>query len=112
MASSGRASHEAVAAPSSVLDGTTAPGMELSTRDRRYTVFMLLVVSTVAFIDRSILNTVGQAIKTDLHLSDTQLGLLGGAAFAILYGVLAIPVARLAERYNRVRIISISKAAW
>lgn len=84
----------------------------ISVRDQRYAVFMLLVVSTVAFIDRSILNTVGQAIKADLHLSDTQLGLLGGAAFAILYGVLAIPVARLAERYNRVRIISISMAAW
>ena len=58
----------------------------IGARDRRYAVFMLLVVSTIAFIDRSILNTVGQAIKTDLHLSDTQLGLLGGAliVFAVV----------------------------
>lgn len=111
MSGPGSVSAETIVPPPAVPVGSAeVPG--ISTRDRRYAVFMLLVVSTVAFIDRSILNTVGQAIKTDLHLSDTQLGLLGGAAFAILYGVLAIPVARLAERYNRVRIISISMAAW
>lgn len=98
--------------PDSRTGAGAGQGGAIGARDRRYAVFMLLVVSTIAFIDRSILNTVGQAIKTDLHLSDTQLGLLGGAAFAILYGVLAIPVARLAERYNRVRIIAVSMAAW
>lgn len=96
----GAAAPEAVAADSGLL------------KERRFALMMLLAVSTVAFIDRTILNTVGQAIKDDLGLSDFQLGLLGGAAFAIFYGVLGIPVARLAERYNRVRIISISIAAW
>ncbi|WEK44062.1 MAG: MFS transporter [Candidatus Sphingomonas colombiensis] len=81
-------------------------------RERRWALGLLLAVSTVAFIDRTILNTTGQAIKTDLKLSDLQLGLLGGTAFALLYGVLGIPVARLAERYNRVRIIAIAVAAW
>lgn len=81
-------------------------------RERRYALFLLLAVATVAFIDRTILNTTGQAIKADLGLTDVQLGLLGGAAFALLYGVLGIPVARLAERYNRVRIIAIAVAAW
>ncbi|WP_298670552.1 MFS transporter [uncultured Sphingomonas sp.] len=81
-------------------------------RERRWALGLLLAVSTVAFIDRTILNTTGQAIKTDLKLSDLQLGLLGGTAFALLYGVLGIPVARLAERYNRVRIIAIAMAAW
>lgn len=81
-------------------------------RERRRALGLLLAVSTVAFIDRTILNTTGQAIKTDLKLSDFQLGLLGGAAFALLYGLLGIPVARLAERYNRVRIIVIAMTAW
>ena len=53
-------------------------------KDRRWALFLLLAISTVAFIDRSILNTVGQSIKDDLKLSDLQLGILGGAAFAIL----------------------------
>lgn len=81
-------------------------------KDRRWALFLLLAISTVAFIDRSILNTVGQSIKDDLKLSDLQLGILGGAAFAILYGVLGIPIARLAERRSRIGIISIALATW
>lgn len=81
-------------------------------KDRRWALFLLVAISTVAFVDRSILNTVGQAIKDDLKISDLQLGILGGAAFAILYGVLGIPVARLAERKSRVAIISIAVATW
>ncbi len=81
-------------------------------KDRRWALIVLVAISTVAFIDRSILNTVGQAIKDDLKISDLQLGLLGGAAFAILYGVLGIPVARLAERKSRVAIISVALATW
>lgn len=73
---------------------------------------MLVAISTVAFIDRSILNTVGQSIKDDLKLSDLQLGILGGLAFALLYGTLGIPIARLAERHSRVKIISIALATW
>lgn len=80
--------------------------------DRRWALILLVAISTVAFIDRSILNTVGQAIKDDLKISDLQLGLLGGAAFAILYGVLGIPIARIAERRSRVAIISIAVAVW
>ncbi len=87
---------------------TTPPTL----KDRRWALILLVAISTVAFIDRSILNTVGQAIKDDLKISDLQLGLLGGAAFAILYGVMGIPVARLAERRSRVMIISAAVAVW
>lgn len=81
-------------------------------KDRRWALLLLLAISTCAFIDRAILNTVGQAIKDDLHISDLQLGLLGGIAFSLFYGVLGIPIARLSERKNRVRIISIAVALW
>lgn len=81
-------------------------------KDRRWALILLVAISTVAFIDRSILNTVGQAVKDDLKISDLQLGLLGGLAFALLYGVMGIPIARLAERKSRVAIISISVAVW
>lgn len=79
---------------------------------RSYALAVLLVIYTCNFIDRSIVNILGQAIKTDLGLSDGQLGLLSGISFAILYSTLGIPIARLAERRNRVAIIAISLALW
>ena len=77
------------------------------------TVLWLLVLAyTFNFIDRTIISTIGQAIKEDLGLTDTQLGLLGGLAFALLYTTLGIPIARIAERHNRVKIISIAIVVW
>jgi len=73
---------------------------------------LLLATYTFNFIDRTIIATIGQAIKVDLNLTDTQLGLLGGLYFALLYTLLGIPIARLAERFNRVTIISVSLVIW
>lgn len=58
------------------------------------------------------MGVVGQAIIRDLELSDLQFGLLGGVAFAIFYSAFGIPLAWLAERRNRVALISISVALW
>ncbi|WP_334164714.1 spinster family MFS transporter [Phenylobacterium sp.] len=77
------------------------------------TVLGLLVVAyTFNFIDRTIISTIGQAIKEDLKLTDAQLGWLGGLSFALLYTALGIPIARLAERRSRVNIISIAIVVW
>lgn len=77
------------------------------------TVLWLLVGAyTFNFIDRTIISTIGQAIKVDLQLSDQQLGWLGGLSFALLYTALGIPIARLAERKSRVNIIAISIVIW
>jgi predicted MFS family arabinose efflux permease len=73
---------------------------------------LLLAAYTFNFIDRTIIATIGQAIKVDLKITDTELGLLGGLSFAALYTVLGIPIARLAERQNRVTIISIALVVW
>ncbi|MES2035816.1 MAG: MFS transporter [Pseudomonadota bacterium] len=73
---------------------------------------MLLAAYTFNFIDRTIIATIGQAIKVDLKLTDTQLGLLGGLYFALLYTTLGIPIARLAERKSRVNIITWSLVIW
>jgi MFS family permease len=73
---------------------------------------LLLAAYTFNFIDRTIIATIGQAIKVDLKLTDTQLGLLGGLYFALLYTILGIPIARLAERWNRVSIIAVSLVIW
>ncbi|HEX7116460.1 MAG TPA: MFS transporter [Steroidobacter sp.] len=73
---------------------------------------MLTLFYTVSFMDRSILSILAEPIKVDLHLSDLQLGLLGGLAFALLYSVFGLPIARLAERFNRVTIMSSALALW
>ena len=58
------------------------------------------------FIDRTIVGIIGQPIKESLKITDNQLGLLGGLAFALLYTMLGVPIARLAERCSRVNIIA------
>jgi MFS family permease len=84
-----------------------------ATPSYRNTVLWLLVVAyTFNFIDRTIINTIGQAIKEDLKLTDAQLGWLGGLAFAVLYTTLGIPIARVAERYSRVNIITVAIVVW
>ncbi len=82
---------------------------------RRYSYFVLSVLTlvyTFNFVDRQIIAILSPAIKEDLGLSDSMLGLLKGLAFAVLYTTLGIPIAWLADRWNRVNIIAISLAVW
>ncbi len=65
-----------------------------------------------AFMDRMSLAILLQPIKIELHLSDQQLGLLSGIAFAFFYCTFGIPLARIADRHSRVRLISICTAMW
>ena len=73
---------------------------------------MLLVAYTFNFLDRQILGILAQPIKADLGLSDTQLGALGGIAFAALYSVLGVPLALLADRTSRSWVITVSLVVW
>lgn len=82
---------------------------------RRYVnlVLTLLVCAYVVnFMDRTIVATLSEAIKLDLKVSDKQVGLLQGFAFVVLYTIAGVPIARLAERYNRVSIISVCMLLW
>lgn len=79
---------------------------------RAYVLGALLVVYTFNFIDRILIGILGEPIKREFGLSDGQLGLLGGPAFALLYTLLGIPIAILAERANRVSIIAAGLAVW
>lgn len=76
--------------------------------------WLLLIVYCLNFLDRQIINILAEPIKADLKLSDTQLGLLAGPAFALFYAILGIPIARYADRptTNRVTLISVSLALW
>ncbi len=81
-------------------------------RYRNYALAVLFLGYVVNFVDRSILSILLEPIKHDLGLNDTQLGLLGGLAFAIFYTTLGIPIAALADRWSRVKILSIAMVVW
>ncbi len=80
----------------------------------RTMLWVLLVVYIFNFLDRQIVNILAEPIKGDLGLSDTELGLLAGPAFAVFYALLGIPIARYADKEgtNRVRLISLALAIW
>lgn len=73
---------------------------------------MLLVAYTLNFIDRQIIGILAVPIKAELHLTDGQLGLMGGLAFALFYSGLGIPIARLADRKDRGAIMAVALALW
>jgi predicted MFS family arabinose efflux permease len=73
---------------------------------------ILLLAYIFNFLDRQIVSILKIPLKEDLGLSDTQLGLMGGIAFASVYSTLAIPIARYADRSGRSRVIAISVAVW
>jgi MFS family permease len=81
-------------------------------RLRSATLSLLTMTYLFSFMDRQILAILQELIRDDLHLSDTQLGLLSGLAFALFYATLGIPVARIADRWHRGKIIAISLSLW
>jgi predicted MFS family arabinose efflux permease len=85
---------------------------EVTDRQRRYTLFMLVLVFTSSHVDRQIMGILGQPIKESLMISDTQLGLLTGIMFAVFYATLGMPMAMWADRNNRRNLISFSVFLW
>ena len=79
---------------------------------RYYALGILTLVYTFNFIDRQLLSILQEAIKEELLLSDSQLGLLTGFAFAMFYVTAGIPIARLADRSNRRNIVAVSLGLW
>jgi MFS family permease len=79
---------------------------------RRYVLFLLTIVYALNFIDRQILVVLSESIKVDMDLSDSQLGLLTGFAFAIFYVSVGIPIARLADKGNRKNIVAGAITVW
>jgi MFS family permease len=77
-----------------------------------YVAGMLFLIYLVNYIDRSILNVLSQLVKDDLGASDTVMGFLVGPAFAVFYALAGIPIARYADRANRIRIIVVGCIVW
>ena len=79
---------------------------------RNFVLVLLTIVYGFNFIDRQIMGILAPFIQKDLGLTNTELGLLIGLAFAVFYTLVAIPIAWLADRYSRVNILSIALATW
>src|SRR5882672_4617901 len=79
---------------------------------KQYLLTVLLLILAFNAVDSLTLGLVLQDIKIDLSLSDTQLGFLTGMAFALFYSLMGIPLARWADRGNRVTIIAVTTALW
>jgi predicted MFS family arabinose efflux permease len=79
---------------------------------RDYLLGVLLVGMASNYVDRVALGLLLQDIKADLSLSDTQLGVLSGIAFALFYSIVGLPIARWADRGNRVVIMTLATALW
>lgn len=79
---------------------------------RHYTLFLLFMVSAVSLIDRQIMGIVIEPIKAEFHVTDTQIGLLTGLGFSLVYCLFAIPIGRFADRANRRNLIGLCCAGW
>jgi MFS family permease len=96
----------------------SAPGASSSVEEaaslayRSYVLVVLVIVYTFNFIDRQIVGILAVPIKAELRLSDSQLGLMGGLAFALFYTLLGIPIARLADKVSRTGIMTAALALW
>lgn len=77
-----------------------------------YVLTVLVIVYILNFIDRQIVSILAVDIKADLGLTDSDMGFLGGAAFAVFYALFGIPLGRLADNWNRVKLLSIGLALW
>lgn len=94
----------------SITDATVQTKSDL--KAAYFCLFMLTIVYSFNFIDRQLIAILQEPIKADLDLSDTQLGLLSGFAFALFYVTAGIPIARLADRSNRKNIVALSVFIW
>lgn len=103
-----------VHAPQAPTTADTAPGgaAEYSTSYRCYVLGLLWVVAVLRFVDLQIFAVLLEPIRHELQLTDTQLALLGGLAFAVFYATLGLPVAWLADRSSRRNIIAAAVTLW
>jgi len=96
---------------------TTRPTTDLSPGAQRplyryYVLLLLLVVYCFSYIDRQIIAVLSPQIKAEFDLSDSQLGALKGLAFSLFYTTMAIPLAIVSDRWNRVKLITVALSFW
>src|ERR1700754_1594290 len=98
--------------PASHGTASSQRGARMSSAYKQYALVLMATVYMCNLFDRWLIALLLQPVKEDLHLSDTQLGFLTGIAFGLFYSVLGVPIARWADRGNRVTITSMAIALW
>ena len=94
-------------------EGAASPSVSaVSAGQRRYALALLFLAYVVNYIDRQIVTILQEPIKADLRLNDTQLGLMTGLSFALFYATLGVPIARIADRRSRARLIASAITLW
>jgi len=88
------------------------PTPHFSGRYRAYVLGLLMLIYAVNFLDRQVISILAPSLKSAMSLTDAQLGLLFGTAFALFYGLMGLSLARLADSWNRVSTISIGLGFW
>ena len=91
---------------------SSASSFQISTKYGIYILVLLWFAGLLRFMDIQVFAVVLESVRTEFHLSDTQAGMLSGLAFALFYATLGIPLAFLADRYNRRNILSIVLTIW
>jgi MFS family permease len=76
-----------------------------------YALFVLFIINLLNFFDRQLPGALAEPIRKEFHLSDTALGLLG-TVVTLMYGVVGLPLGRLADKWYRTRLLAIGTAAW
>jgi MFS family permease len=93
-------------------EAATAPSARSSESYARYVLGLLVLVYVLNFVDRQILSILAEDIKADLGLSDADIGFLYGTAFGVFYALFGIPLGRLADSWNRVKLMAGGLALW
>lgn len=95
-----------------ILNGPDMPSDRGLAIRRNLALGMLFLVGTINFVDRQLLSILVEPIRADMQFSDTQFGLLTGLAFALFYAAMGIPMAMVADRWNRIKLIGIACVVW
>lgn len=88
------------------------PPLSDKLKGKWYVLAVLFLAAVLSYTDRLILNVLVEPLKRDLRLTDTQISLLQGAAFAVVYSLAALPLGRLADRVNRKRLLLVGIGLW
>ncbi len=94
-----------------VVGATTSAALEKSFY-KHYVLLVLLIGYVFNVADRGVYGVVLESIKTEIRASDFLLGLIGGLAFSVCHSFATIPIARLADRWSRVKVLSIAVGVW
>jgi predicted MFS family arabinose efflux permease len=93
------------AAPSALETQAPPPGRMLA-------LVLLMAIGSINYVDRQLLSLLIEPIRQDIQLSDTAFGLLTGLCFALFYASMGVPVAMLADRINRIRLVAVACTVW